>query len=130
MAEKSHPTPPKKLLQVRPGDLVKVHQRIVEGGKERTQLFEGVVIKVARPKSQHGSFTVRKVSFGVGVERVYPFISSAVKRIELIKSSKVRRARLYYLRHLAGKSARLRERKRDPLTRQLLLEGADETTPS
>jgi large subunit ribosomal protein L19 len=93
----------------RPGDSVRVHVRIVEGEKERIQVFEGVVIALRRHQSG-GSFTVRKVSYGVGVERVFPMQSPTVANVEVVTSGKVRRAKLYYMRDLRGKAARLKER--------------------
>ncbi len=91
--------------EFRPGDTVRVHVRIKEGDKERLQAFEGVVIK--RDKGPQASFTVRKVSFGQGVERIFPLHSKVIDKVELLRSSKVRRAKLYYLRQLKGKAARL-----------------------
>ena len=93
----------------RPGDTVKVHVKIREGEKERIQVFEGVVIAMSRG-SNRGAFTVRKVSYGTGVERVFPLQSPWLEKIEVVSSGKVRRAKLYYLRGLRGKAARLRER--------------------
>lgn len=93
----------------RPGDTVKVHVKIREGDKERIQIFEGVVIALKRAGAR-SAFTVRKVSYHVGVERVFPLNSPAVDKIEVVSSGKVRRAKLYYLRQLAGKKARLKER--------------------
>src|ERR1700736_6705398 len=90
-----------------PGDTVRVHAKIKEGDKERLQAFEGVVI--ARTRGPQASFTVRKISFGHGVERIFPINSKVIDRIELLRSSKVRRAKLYYLRTLRGKAARLRD---------------------
>lgn len=93
----------------RPGDSVKVHFRIVEGAKERTQLFQGVVIR--RQRGTIGaSVTVRKVSHGVGVEKTFPLHSPQVEKIEVVSHGRVRRSRLYYLRNLRGKAARIRER--------------------
>jgi large subunit ribosomal protein L19 len=89
------------------GDTVRVHVRIREGEKERLQAFEGTVI--ARRNGPHGSFTVRKVSFGHGVERIFPLHSKVIDKVEVVRSSRVRRARLFYLRDLKGKAARLRE---------------------
>jgi large subunit ribosomal protein L19 len=89
------------------GDTIKVHVKIKEGDKERTQIFEGVVIKKAN--GQHPSFTVRKMSFGQGVERIFPLGSRILEKIEIVRSAKVRRAKLYYLRALRGKAARLKE---------------------
>lgn len=91
----------------RPGDTVRVHVRITEGDKERVQAFEGIVI--AQTRGPQASFTVRKISFGQGVERIFPVNSKVIDRIEVVRSSRVRRAKLYYLRGLRGKAARLRE---------------------
>lgn len=90
-----------------PGDTVRVHVKIKEGDKERLQAFEGVVI--SRSRGPQGSFTVRKISFGQGVERIFPLNCKVIDKVEVLRSSKVRRARLYFLRNLRGKSARLRE---------------------
>jgi large subunit ribosomal protein L19 len=91
--------------EFRPGDTIRVHVKIKEGDKERLQAFEGVVIK--RDKGPQASFTVRKISFGQGVERIFPIQSKVIDKIDLLRSSKVRRAKLYYLRGLRGKAARL-----------------------
>jgi len=91
-----------------PGDTVKVHVKVREGEKERIQVFEGVVIG-RRGGGVRETFTVRKVSYGVGVERVFPVHSPGVARIEVVRRGKVRRAKLYYLRALRGKAARLEE---------------------
>jgi large subunit ribosomal protein L19 len=91
----------------RPGDTVRVHVRITEGDKERLQAFEGVVI--AMTQGHQASFTVRKISFGQGVERIFPLNSKVIDKIDVVRSSQVRRAKLYYLRGLRGKAARLRE---------------------
>ena len=96
-----------------PGDSVRVHVKIKEGDKERLQAFEGVVI--ARTRGPQASFTVRKISFGHGVERIFPVNSKVIDRIELLRSSKVRRAKLYYLRTLRGKAARLKDVEREHL---------------
>jgi large subunit ribosomal protein L19 len=90
-----------------PGDTVRVQVKIKEGEKERLQAFEGVVI--SRTRGPQASFTVRKISFGQGVERIFPIQSKVVDKVELMRSSKVRRAKLYYLRGLKGKAARLRD---------------------
>lgn len=95
--------------EFRPGDKLKVHVRIQEGDKERIQVFEGVCIRRRRGKTD-ASFTVRKVSYGVGVERVFPLHSPMLDRIELVSRGKVRRSRLYYLRDRVGKAARIKER--------------------
>ncbi len=94
----------------RAGDTVRVYSRIKEGDKERTQLFEGVVIR-KRKGNTGATFTVRKVSYGVGVEKIFPFHSPQIDKIEVIFRGKVRRARLYYLRKLRGKAARLKEKR-------------------
>jgi len=90
-----------------PGDQIRVQVKIKEGDKERLQAFEGLVIAVN--KGAQGSFTVRKMSFGQGVERIFPYNSKVIEKIDLIRSYKVRRAKLFYLRGLRGKAARLKE---------------------
>lgn len=92
----------------RPGDTLKVHVKVKEGNRERVQLFEGVVIK-RRGTGISASFTVRKVSYGVGVERTLPLHSPKIDKIEVARRGKVRRAKLYYLRELRGKAARIKE---------------------
>jgi large subunit ribosomal protein L19 len=94
----------------RAGDTVKVHVKIKEGEKERIQVFEGIVIR-KRQGASRASFTVRKVSYGVGVERIFPTHSPAIDHIEVIQKGKVRRAKLYYLRGLKGKAARIKEQR-------------------
>ena len=94
-----------------PGDSVRVHVKIKEGDKERVQAFEGVVI--SRSRGPQASFTVRKMSFGHGVERIFPDNSRVIDRVELVRSSKVRRSKLYYLRALRGKAARLKDVERE-----------------
>jgi large subunit ribosomal protein L19 len=94
----------------RAGDTVKVHVKIREGEKERIQVFEGVVIRRHRGNTG-ATFTVRKVSYGVGVERIFPLHSPQIDRIEVVRRGRVRRARLYYLRDRVGKAARIRERR-------------------
>lgn len=89
------------------GDTVRVQVKIKEGDKERLQAFEGVVIK--RDRGPQASFTVRKISFGQGVERIFPLHSKVIDKVDVVRSSKVRRAKLYYLRGLRGKAARLRD---------------------
>lgn len=101
----------KDLPSFRPGDTLKVHVKVIEGTRERVQLFEGVVIK------RHGggiseTFTVRKISNGVGVERTFPLHSPKLDKIEVARRGKVRRAKLYYLRELRGKAARIKEARR------------------
>ncbi|MGA8731104.1 MAG: 50S ribosomal protein L19, partial [Terracidiphilus sp.] len=90
-----------------PGDQIRVHVKIKEGDKERLQAFEGLVISINN--GPQGTFTVRKMSFGQGVERIFPFNSKVVDKIEKIRSYKVRRAKLFYIRGLRGKAARLKE---------------------
>lgn len=91
------------------GDTVRVHYKIIEGNKERIQVYEGVVIAIDN-KGLSKTFTVRKISFEVGVERVFPFYSTRIAKIETVRKGKVRRAKLYFLRERKGKSAKLRER--------------------
>ena len=95
----------------RPGDTVRVHARVVEGTRERIQLFEGVVIK-RRGFGISETYTVRKISNGIGVERTFPLHTPRVAQIEVVRFGKVRRAKLYYLRALHGKAARIREKRR------------------
>ena len=90
------------------GDTVRVHVKVREGDKERIQVFEGVIIGIHRGGTR-ASFTVRKVSFGQGVERIFPLHSPTIQKIEITRSAKVRRAKLYYLRDLKGKAARMRD---------------------
>lgn len=99
----------------RPGDTLKVHVRVVEGTRSRIQVFQGVVIR-RQGSGVRETFTVRKVSFGVGVERTFPVHTPVVDRIEVVTRGDVRRAKLYYLRDLRGKAAKIKE-KRDPVTR-------------
>jgi len=93
-----------------PGDTVRVMVKVIEGEKERLQAFEGVVIR-KRGAGISASFTVRRISYGVGVERTFPLHSPRIDRIQVTRRAKVRRAKLYYLRELAGKAARLKERR-------------------
>jgi len=99
----------KDLPEFRPGDTVRVHVKIKEGDKERLQAFEGTVIAI-KNKGMGRTFTVRKISFGQGVERIFPVHSKVIDRIDVLRSGRVRRAKLYYLRKLKGKAARLRAR--------------------
>jgi large subunit ribosomal protein L19 len=96
---------------MRPGDTVKVHVKVKEGEKERVQIFEGLVIGQHRGGAR-ATFTVRKVAFGQGVERIFPLHSPMIEKVEVVRSARVRRAKLYFLRKLRGKAARLRERRR------------------
>ena len=93
-----------------PGDNVKVHVKIREGEKERIQVFQGVVIS-KRKGNTNATFTVRKVSYGVGVERIFPLHSPAIDKIEVVTRGRIRRAKIYYLRKLRGKAARIKERR-------------------
>jgi large subunit ribosomal protein L19 len=93
-----------------PGDTVRVNGRVVEGEKERIQAFEGVVIR-RRGEGGRASFTVRRISYGVGVERTFPLHSPRIERVQVVRRGAVRRSKLYYLRDLAGKAARLKERR-------------------
>jgi len=96
--------------EFRPGDTIKVHVKIKEGEKERIQVFQGVAIR-KRKGTTGATFTVRKVSYGIGVERIFPLHSPLIDKIEVITRGRVRRARLYYLRKLRGKAARIKEKR-------------------
>ena len=98
------------LPEFRPGDTVKVHVRVVEAGRERIQVFQGVVIR-RQGGGLRETFTARKISFGVGVERTFPLHSPSIAKLEIVSRGHVRRAKLYYLRELRGKKARIRERR-------------------
>jgi large subunit ribosomal protein L19 len=102
----------KGLPRFRPGDTVKVHVRVVEGNRERVQVFQGVVIRRSGGGLRE-TFTVRKISFGVGVERTFPLHSPSIAKLEVVQRGHVRRAKLYYLRDLRGKKARIKERRID-----------------
>jgi large subunit ribosomal protein L19 len=106
------------LPDFRPGDQIKVHVKIKEGEKERIQVFEGVVIR-KRKGNTGATFTVRKVSYGVGVERIFPLHAPAIDRIDVVSLGKVRRSRLYYLRELKGKAARIKERRVTPSVKEV-----------
>lgn len=95
--------------EFRPGDTVRVHVKVIEGQRERIQVFEGVVIK-RRGTGISETYTVRKISYGVGVERTFPVHSPKIDKIEVVRRGKVRRAKLYYLRNLRGKAARIKEK--------------------
>ncbi len=114
------------LPDFKPGDTVRVQVRVREGDKERIQVFEGVVLG-RKGSGIHETFTVRKISYGIGVERVFPVHSAMVQGIEVVSSAKVRRAKLNYLRDLKGKAARLKEKR----TRIALpIEGVDQSMPA
>ena len=101
----------KDIPDFRPGDTVKVYVKVIEGGRERIQVFEGVVIR-RRGGGLGETFTVRRVSYGVGVERTFPINTPKIEKIEVTRRGLVRRARLYYLRKLRGKAARIKEKRR------------------
>lgn len=103
----------KNIPEVKAGDTVKVHIKVKEGAKERVQIFEGLVIAAKHGKTLDGTFTVRKESFGIGVERTFPLHSPRIVKVERVKQSKVRRSKLYYMRELSGKNARLKDVNRD-----------------
>ena len=96
----------KEIPPLRPGETVRVHVKVVEGEKERTQIFEGIVIGLSG-KGNRTTFTVRKISYGVGVERIFPLHSPRIEKVDVVSRGKVRRAKLYYLRDRSGKAARV-----------------------
>ncbi len=100
----------KDIVKFAPGDTVRVHVKVIEGGRERIQIFEGVVIR-RRGGGLGETFTVRRVSYGVGVERTFPMHTPKIERIEVLRRGRVRRARLYYLRGLRGKAARIQDKR-------------------
>jgi len=112
--------------QISPGDTVKVSLKTMEGDKERLQHFQGVVIKM-RKSVDGGSFTVRRVSYGIGVERTFPFQSTSVQNVEVLRHGQVRRAKLYYMRKLSAKRARLKER-REKAAEQAMPQEEDQTS--
>lgn len=115
-----------KLPDINPGDIVRIHQKIKEGTKERIQVFEGIVIKTHGKSGPSATFTVRKIASGVGVERVYPLNSPSIVKIEFKKSSRVRRAKLYYLRNLSGKALRMKDKKVDKDIWELVVQNEKE----
>ena len=119
-----------KLPQINPGDIIRVHQKIKEGNKERIQVFEGIVIKTHRKIGPSATFIVRKISFGIGIERTFVLQSPNIVKIEFKKSSKVRRAKLYYLRNLSGKALRLKEKKVDKDVWELIAKTEEEIQPT
>ena len=100
----------KDLPTFRPGDELKVHVRVIEGNKSRIQVFQGLVI-ARQGSGARETFTIRKISYGVGVERIFPVHAPVIEKIELVRKGEVRRAKLYYLRELRGKAAKIRERR-------------------
>ena len=119
----------KKITDFSPGDTIKVGVRIVEGKKERIQYFEGVCI-AKKNRDINSSFTVRKISFGVGVERTFALYSPVVDSIKVIRSGKVRRAKLYYLRDRTGKSARIAEKIKKKIGIDMVKKSAENTNPT
>lgn len=101
----------KELPEFRSGDTVKVHFRIIEGNKERVQVYEGLVTKIHRAGSS-STFTVRKVVGDIGVERIFPFNTPKIDKVELVRKGRVRQSRLFYMRELRGKAARIKERRK------------------
>ena len=112
--------------EFRAGDTVKVYVKVVEGGKERLQAYEGIVI-AKRNGSIRESFTVRRISYGVGVERTFPLHSPRIDRVEVVSQGRVRRAKLYYLRDRVGKSAKVRQKRTEKLS-QVTVEAQEEET--
>ena len=112
-----------------PGDTLRVHVKVVEGSRERVQVFEGVCI-ARRNRSLNSSFTVRKISYGEGVERVFPLHSPRIAKIEVMKRGAVRRAKLYYLRGRRGKSARIREKRDDRGARKAAAKAQESAAPA
>ena len=112
-----------------PGDTLRVHVKVVEGSRERVQVFEGVCI-ARRNRSLNSSFTVRKISYGEGVERVFPLHSPRIAKIEVMKRGAVRRAKLYYLRGRRGKSARIREKRDDRGARKAAAKAKGSAAPA
>ena len=117
------------LPDLRSGDSVRVHTMIKEGDKERVQIFEGVVIGQHRGGAR-STFTVRKISYGVGVERIFPLHTSRIEKIEIVQRGRVRRARLNYLRELQGKAARIKAEKREEVTAPRAEVAAPATPPA
>ncbi|MBU1102411.1 50S ribosomal protein L19 [Patescibacteria group bacterium] len=106
----------KQVPELKPGQAVRVHQRIKEGDKTRVQPFEGLIIATKHGRGLDGTFTVRKIAEGVGVERTYPLHSPTIDKIEILKTSDVRRAKLYYMRERFGKSAKMKSKIETPST--------------
>ncbi len=119
----------KNIPDINPGDRVRVHQKIREGNKERIQVFEGLVIKAQHGNGINGTFTVRRIASGVGVEKLFPLHSPVITKIEKVRSAKVRRAKLYYVRGLIGKAARrLKKEKEDMAIWEDVIVDEDEKT--
>ena len=109
-----HTEPNPKIQDFSPGDTVKVYVVVREGTRVRSQMFQGTVIRKRGGKGPGATFTVRRVASGIGVERIFPLYSPSVESVEVVRSGAVRRARLYYLRGLSGRAARIREKRRPP----------------
>jgi len=114
----------RKSLDIRAGDTVKVHQKITEKGKTRIQIFEGLVLAVKHGKEAGGTFTVRKVASGVGVEKIYPIYSPNIEKVETVKRSKVRQSKLYHIREKAAKAIRREMRNTRELPDQVIVDEA------
>lgn len=112
------------------GDTVRVHQKVIEGNKERIQIFEGTVIAKHLRTNISATFTVRKVSLGVGVERIFPVYSPNIAKVEIVKHAKVRRAKLFYLRNAIGKKYRLKEKAKKVITTESTKAKTVEATPA
>lgn len=126
MADILTKTKKSNLPEVHPGDIVRVHQKIKESGKERIQVFEGIVIKTHGKVGPNATFTVRKIASGVGVEKTYPLQSPNIIKVEFKKGSAVNRAKLYYLRNLSGKALKLKEKKIDQEVWELVAKVGEE----
>jgi large subunit ribosomal protein L19 len=112
------------------GDTVRVHQKVIEGSKERIQVFEGTVIAKHLKTDISATFTVRKVSLGVGVERIFPVYSPNIAKVEILKHNKVRRAKLFYLRNAIGKKYRLKEKAKKVITTESTKNQSAEVSPA
>lgn len=115
-------------VDLKVGDTVRVHQRIKEGSKERIQVFEGLIIAKKHGNGINGTFTVRKVSSGVGVEKIFPIHSPVIDKIEIVKSGRVRRAKIYYIRDATGRRGRLKEVKRKQKDEEVVEETIEKIT--
>jgi len=112
-----------------PGDTVKVSSKVVEGDRERIQVFQGVVIKIRR-SGVGANFTVRRVAFGIGIERTFPLYSPMVEKVEVVRHGRVRRAKLYYLRGLSAKASRIKEKRVDKVKKPKPVKKAPEKEPA
>ncbi len=110
MSELVNAKPKTKMPAITPGDTVKVNLKVIEGDKERVQAYQGVVIRI-RKGDAGGTFTVRRVAYGVGIERTFPIASPLIEKLQVVRHGKVRRAKLYYLRGLSAKKARIKEKR-------------------